>query len=74
MEVKVGIQHVTRELTVETDESAAEVSSAFQQALEVDGLLTLTDTKGGKTLIRASSIAYLDLGEEKPRRVGFGNL
>ncbi|MDO5500613.1 MAG: DUF3107 domain-containing protein [Propionibacteriaceae bacterium] len=74
MEIKVGIQHVAREITVETDETANQVAEAYQRAVADDGLLTLTDTKGGRTLIRADAIAYLDLGEEKPRRVGFGNL
>ncbi|WP_432557987.1 DUF3107 domain-containing protein [Granulicoccus sp. GXG6511] len=74
MEVKVGIQHITRELTVETDDTATQVIEAFQKAIAEDGLLTLTDTKGGSTLIRAASVAYLDLGKEQPRRVGFGDI
>lgn len=74
MEVKVGIQHITREITVETEDTAAAVATAYREALAGDGLLTLTDTKGGTTLIRAASIAYLDLGKEQPRRVGFGDI
>lgn len=74
MEVKVGIQHVTREITVETEETATQVIEAFKTALGEDGLLTLVDTKGGTTLIRASSVAYLDLGKEHLRRVGFGDI
>lgn len=74
MEVKVGIQHINRELVVDTDESAAEVVEAYKSAVEADGLLTLTDTKGGSTLVRAATIAYLDLGKEQPRRVGFGDI
>ncbi|HYO18611.1 MAG TPA: DUF3107 domain-containing protein [Dermatophilaceae bacterium] len=74
MEVKVGIQHVNRELVVETDEPASQVIEAFNQALADDGLLTLTDSRGGSTLVRASGIAYLDLGKEQIRRVGFGDI
>lgn len=74
MEVKVGIQHINRELTVETDDTANDVVEAYQRALAEDGLLTLTDAKGGSTLVRASSIAYLDLGKEQQRRVGFGDM
>lgn len=74
MEVKVGIQHVTRELTVETDETATQVIEAFNRALSDDGLLILTDTRGGSTLVRASAVAYLDLGKEQIRRVGFGDM
>lgn len=74
MEVKVGIQHVNREITVETDETATAVIEAYQQALSEDGVLSLTDSKGGPTLIRANAIAYLDLGKEQIRRVGFGDI
>lgn len=72
MELKIGIQHVSRELSVDTDASAAEVTEAFDKALTNDGILTLTDSKGGQTLIRADRVAYLDLGKETARRVGFG--
>lgn len=74
MEVKVGIQHINRELAVETDDTANDIVAAYQRALADDGILTLTDAKGGSTLVRASSIAYLDLGKEQQRRVGFGDI
>ena len=72
MEIKVGIQHVNREIVVETTESAASVEEAYSQANEADGLLTLRDERGRKVLIKASSISYVDIGEESARRVGFG--
>lgn len=72
MEVKVGIQHIARELTVDTDQTAEQVEEAFTQALANDALFTLVDARGGRTLVRAASVAYLDLGKENPRRVGFG--
>jgi mannose/fructose-specific phosphotransferase system component IIA len=74
VEVKVGIQHVNREITVETDETAAQVLKAFNTALAQDSMLSLADTKGGSILVRASVVAYLDLGKEQPRRVGFGDI
>lgn len=74
MEVKVGIQHIARELTVDTDESAEKVQQAYLDALDGNDTLVLTDAKGGRTLLRASSIAYLDLGQEQVRKVGFGSV
>lgn len=74
MEVKVGIQHINREIAVDTDETAAQIIEAYHRAVESDGLLTLTDSKGGSTLVRATTIAYLDLGKEQTRRVGFGDI
>ena len=72
MEIKVGIQHVNRELVVETTESASAVEEAYTQAAASGGLLTLTDERGRKVLIQASVISYVDIGEESARRVGFG--
>ncbi|NNG18839.1 DUF3107 domain-containing protein [Naumannella sp. ID2617S] len=72
MEVKVGIQHIARELTVDTDQTAEEVQEAYLKALDGNDTLLLHDAKGGRTLLRASQIAYLDLGQEQARKVGFG--
>ena len=72
MEVKIGIQHVQREITVDTDDSAAAVEAALAQALESGGVLTMSDARGRKVLIPVSGIAYLDLGQEHTRPVGFG--
>ena len=74
MEIKIGIQHVVRELTVETEASAADIEASVRKALADDGLVALTDEKGRKVLIPADKIAYIDLGQDKPRGVGFGAL
>lgn len=72
MEVKVGIRDVAREVTVETKASAQDVESALAEALTGSGLFTLTDEKGRKVLIPAVNVAYVDLGTEHARPVGFG--
>jgi hypothetical protein len=72
VEIKVGIQYVNREVTVETDESAVEVEKAFSDAVANGSVLTLTDTRGRKVMVPGEKIAYLELGEENARRVGFG--
>lgn len=74
MEIKIGIQEISRELSVETEATAAQVEKDLKKALDDDGLLTLTDEKGRKVLIPADRIAYLDLGQEKSRPVGFGTV
>ncbi|MCW5951292.1 MAG: DUF3107 domain-containing protein [Propionibacteriaceae bacterium] len=74
MEIKVGIQHVAREITVETDETAADVEKNLLKALADDTILTLTDAKGRKVLVPVDKIAYVDLGQEHVRPVGFGTL
>ena len=71
MDIKVGIQYVSREVVVDTADSAKDVEKAFVSGHD-DGSLRLTDNHGRKVLIPPSKIAYIDLGEENARRVGFG--
>lgn len=72
MEVKVGIQHVARELTVETSSTAAEVEKSLTAAMADGTVFTLSDEKGRTVLIPVAHIAYVDLGVEHVRPVGFG--
>jgi hypothetical protein len=76
VEIKVGIQHVNREIVVETNKSAADIQRAFENAIDGNGsgVFTLTDDRGRKVLIPADRIGYLDIGEENARHVGFGNV
>lgn len=72
MEVKVGIRDVPREVTVDTTASAAEVERDLAAALASEGVFVLTDERGRKLLVPATHIAYVDLGVEHARPVGFG--
>jgi Protein of unknown function (DUF3107) len=75
VEVKIGIPSVPRELLVETASSAEEVEQALKAALSAEaGVFVLTDVKGGRVLVPADKIAYLEFGGSEPRRVGFSNL
>ena len=75
MEVKIGIQSVPRELVVETDLPAGEIVRSLSAALERGdhAVFTLAVTKGGRVLIPADKIAYVEFGAPETRRVGFGN-
>lgn len=72
MDVKIGIQHIARELTIDTEQSADDIVAAYQKAVAEGGTFEVADTKGGRTVLRADGVAYLDLGSEKARKVGFG--
>jgi hypothetical protein len=74
VDIKVGIQHVTREVVVDSSETAKDIEKAFSAALADDTVLRLLDSHGRQVLIPANKIAYIDLGEENARRVGFGTL
>jgi hypothetical protein len=75
VEVKIGIPSVPRELRIETPSTPEEVESALRAAIAADaGVLVLADANGGKVLVPADKIAYLEFGGNEPRRVGFSSL
>ena len=70
MQVTIGIKHASRELSLETPDSQEKVLAAVANA--ETKAVTLTDDKGRKVFVPAGSLAYIELGEAEPRRVGFG--
>lgn len=73
MEIRIGIQHAPRELSFETDSSAADINSQFTAALAQGGVLALSDVKGQSYLVPATTIAYIEFGSTQSRPVGFVN-
>ena len=74
MEIKIGIQNVAREVVLETAETADDVAKHVSQAISTGSELRLTDDKGRIVIIPGSALAYVELGAEEARRVGFGAL
>ena len=73
MEVKIGIQNVTRELVVETTTTYEEVEAALAAAVKAEaGIFILQDEKGLRVMVPASKIAYVEYSGSESRRVGFG--
>lgn len=72
MEVKIGVQHAPRELSLESAQTPAEVADAVTKSLsDPDGVLTLMDEKGRVVIVPVSKIAYVEIDEATQRRVGF---
>jgi hypothetical protein len=73
VEVKIGVLHTPRELSVDTDMTAAEVEAAVEEAVTSAkaSSLVLTDDKGRKVIVPASLVAYVEIAPETIRRVGF---
>jgi len=74
MEITIGIQNLPRELVLDVDSNAADISDKLNKAMESGGLLELTDTRGRAVIVPASAIGYLEIGPEEIRKVGFGSL
>ncbi|MBC7291259.1 MAG: DUF3107 domain-containing protein [Actinotalea sp.] len=74
MEITIGVQNVGRELVFETDKTADEVSAAVAAALAEGGPLQLTDTRGRHFLVPSATVAYIEIGSDETRKVGFHNI
>ncbi|UGY93497.1 DUF3107 domain-containing protein [Streptomyces gobiensis] len=73
MEVKIGVQHAPRELSLESKQTAEEIERTVTEALTgKTGLLSLVDERGRKVLVPTDRLAYVDIGETSAHKVGFG--
>ena len=72
MEIRIGIVNTGRELSFDTASSADDVRSQVSSALEQGTPhLSFTDVKGNSYLVPTANLAYIELGTEESRRVGF---
>jgi hypothetical protein len=72
VEVRIGVQNVSREVVFESTESAADIAAAVSKSLEKGTVLTLVDDKGRQLLVPAAVLGYVQIGESDKRGVGFG--
>lgn len=72
MELRIGILHSPRELTFETNQSAEEIEKSVSRALDSEiGVVRFTDDRERVILVNSAQIAFVEIGEETVRRVGF---
>jgi hypothetical protein len=73
VEVKIGIKGAARELVLETDLTPDAVAEAVRSAAaDPNAVLELADSKGRRILVPSDKLAYVEIGEQEARRVGFG--
>ncbi len=72
VEIRIGIANTGRELSFETDEAAAAVKKSIAGALDSGAShITLADSKGNSYIVPTAGLAYVEIGTEESRRVGF---
>lgn len=72
MDVKIGVRNSSREISFESSQSPAEVEVAVASALEAGAkVLKLADSKGRLFVVPTDALAYVEIGAEEQRRVGF---
>ena len=72
MEVKIGVQNATRELSLDTNQEGDEIEAVVSKALnDGDATFTLTDNKGRRVVVPTASLAYVEIGSPTVGQVGF---
>jgi hypothetical protein len=72
MEVKIGVQNVSRELVLDTNQEGAEIEATVAKALAGDdAVISLTDSKGRRVIVPKDKLAYVELGSPTIGQVGF---
>lgn len=72
MEVKIGVQHANRELSLETNDEGDQIQAAVSKALnDGDAVFTLIDNKGRRIIVPTASLAYVEIGSPTSGQVGF---
>jgi len=72
VEIRIGIANTGRELNFETNESAADVKKSVAAALDANAThVTFADDKGNSYIVPTAGLAYVEIGTEQSRRVGF---
>jgi hypothetical protein len=72
VDIRIGIFNTPREISFETNQPATEVEETVAAALAGQtGYLKLSDAKGSLFIVPTSALAYVEIGTEESRRVGF---
>ena len=72
MEIRIGMVNTPRELNFESSMSVTEVEKTVTTALEAGtAVLRLRDEKGKIYIVPTETIAFVEVGSEESRRVGF---
>ena len=74
MEVKIGVQNVAREIVLESSQRPEEIAALVGESIDAGTSLELKDERGRLVVVPAQSLAYVEIGVEETRRVGFGSL
>lgn len=72
MDIRIGIQNSPREISFETSQQLADIEKAVSALLGGEvGFLKLGDDKGNTYIVPSATFAYIEIGTEESRRIGF---
>jgi hypothetical protein len=73
-QVRIGISQSNQELNFECDLGRDEVQAIITKALDGNSTIVLGDTKGHTVMLAASKVAFVELGSNADRKIGFTTL
>lgn len=72
VDIRIGITNSPREISFESDQTAAEIQKTVADALASDAkFISLSDDKGKLYIVPTVSLGYVEVGSEESRRIGF---
>lgn len=72
MDIRIGIFNTPREISFETSQAVSEIEETVAAALSgKSDYLKLTDSKNNTFIVPTAGLAYVELGTEESRRIGF---
>ena len=76
MEVRIGVVHTPKELTLELTGDVEDAFKTIDKAIKGgDTMVWLTDAKGRRVGVALDKLAYVEVdSEEGSKRVGFGSI
>lgn len=75
MDVRIGITQTAKEIDLELDPALRreDVFAEIEKALaDSTSVLWLTDKRGRRVGVPSAKVAYIEIGADEDRRVGFG--
>lgn len=72
MEIRIGIVHSSREITLDSEDSTEVLEEAVRKALADQTPLVLADRRQRQVLVPVDKLAYIEFGGPVDRKVGFG--
>jgi len=74
MEIRIGVVHTPKEITLEIEGSAEDVKKSIEKALgNDDGVVWLTDKHGRTVGVPSERVAYVEVEPDgATKHVGFG--
>ncbi|HET8603165.1 MAG TPA: DUF3107 domain-containing protein [Marmoricola sp.] len=71
MEVRIGVQNTSRELSIDADMDAQAIHDLVAKSLDEGGVLSLVDAKGRRIVVPVDKLAYVDIASTATGTVGF---